>query len=56
MSLSSSFTEASLELNLDYKQFMQDFKDYRNAHPEISFNQALDQFLQAQQAKTNPAT
>lgn len=33
-------------LGIDYKQFIREFESYRNGHPEASFHQALDTFLE----------
>lgn len=38
-------------LSIDYKQFVREFNQYRQRHPEQRFQQALDQFMADQKSK-----
>ena len=39
-------------LGMDYKHFIREFENYRQTHPEYSFQQAMDAFLALHQQKT----
>ena len=41
---------ADEELEMDYKQFIREFERYRSSNPEQSFQQALDTFIERQEA------
>lgn len=39
-------------LGIDYKQFIREFESYRTGHPETSFHQALDTFLEDETSRS----
>lgn len=41
------------ELKMDYKQFIREFERYRNVHPDQSVTQALDTFVEQNQAASS---
>lgn len=43
------------ETDLDYKLFIREFERYRNGHPEQSFQEALDKFMQLHRQQNSEA-
>lgn len=54
--MSQKTSTFDLETSQDYKQFIHSFESFRQAHPELSFQQVMALFLKNQNAKkSNPA-